>query len=999
MEEVLSQALTIKIAGLHSFQNDLSGVPEGALSQADEIVIDRDGEAEPRRGFSYLTHGAGVQSQYSDATYRAAKLFFYQNKTISHYGPLGSAATLAYHDSTAGWTNYTGSFAPPSSTIPMRSAQANQNFYFTTSKGVYKLDSYSGTPATIGVPPALDVGTTIAATVSPTATTTSTSKVLTAVSSVAGVAIGMTVTGTGIAPNSYIVSFNATTITLNNAASGSGTNTMMIAAPATWLATGATVATVPGNNTTAYRVLWGIKDANKNLILGAPSQISQISNATAATAAVLVNFSVPAGITTSHFYQIYRSAAVPLTVTPNDEGQLVYEGNPVPADITYGQLTVVDIVPDALRGATIYTAQSEEGLANENAPAPLANDLAVFRECLFFGNTSTLQSYDLTLLGTGTPTGIQATDTITIDGIAYTADTTETPSTGNFKVTTAFAQTGQTVHTHTNTTIDTISSTTGYAAGMLVSGTGIPAGAYIVTVSSSTAIVISIATTASATITDFAVTGDSAAQAIRDTALSLVKVINRYASSTVYAYYLSGPTDLPGMILLQSRTVGSATFPVISSRATCWNPALPTSGTAQSSTNDIGKNIVFYSKAGEPEAVPLANSIAVGSADKNILRIIALRDSLFVLKEDGIFRIYGTDTTNFQVSPLDYTANLIAPESAVALNNQIFALTSQGVVSISETGVQIMSRPIESDITSLTSLVDGSGNSAYAALQQAAFGVAYESARAYYIFLITGGDDTIPTQYYRYNTITQAWTHSSLSKICGAVNPLDDKLYLGNASANIIDIEKKSLTYSDYADYASTQTISAVVGTLVTISGSDTIVPGSIISQSATVFGTVVSADPIAGTATMTLATAFSNGSADVLSPIDCAMAWVPITLANPGMSKQIREVSPIFKSDFNGSAQVGFTSDVSPDTEYETISGGNVGGWGLFAWGGPAETPLGVNWGGAPRRRPIRVMVPRNHQRASVLTVSFLHSYGYAPWILQGLSAIGELDSERTGN
>jgi len=993
MAALLTQSLKPKVSGLFTFQNDLSAVPEGALSQADNIVIDRDNEAEPRRGFGYLSHNSGVISKYSDSTYRTSKLFFYQDKTISYYGPYGAPTTLAYHDSTSGWVNYSGSFSPPSSSVTMRSAQASKNFYFTTSKGVQKLDVFNGTPAAIGVPPALDVTASIAATVTPTATTTNTSKVLTSVSAITGVAIGMSVTGSNVPASSYVVSFNATTITINNAATGSGsTITMTISAPATWLAPAAS----SGLNTTAYRVLWGIKDANKNLILGAPSQISQVSNTTGAAAATIINFSVNPNITTSHFYQIYRPAAVANGITPNDEGQLVYEGNPVAADITYGQISVVDIVPDALRGATIYTAQSQDGLANENEPPPLANDIAVFRDCLFYANTSTLQSFDLTLVGTGSPAGLVAADTITIDGVVFTAAASETASTGTFAVAKVYLSTGTHLTTHSNTTVDGISSTGGMAAGMSVTATGIPDGAFIVSVDSSVAITISIAATASASVADGVITGDSASQAIRDTALSLVRVINRYASSTVYAYYLSGPTDLPGQILLQARTVGQAMFTVISSRSSCWSPVI---SSAQNSTNDANKNAVFYSKASQPEAVPLGNKIPVGSADKNILRIIPLRDSLFVLKEDGIFRIYGTSSANFQVSPLDNTANLIAPDSAVAINNQIYALTTQGVVSIGETGVQIMSRPIESDLTSLTSLVDGSGNSALTTLQQTAFGVAYESSRAYYLFVITEGTDTEPTQYYRYNTITNAWTHSSMTKSCGGVNPTDDKLYLGNASGDIVDVENKTLTYSDYADYSSTQTISAVAGTTVTITSSDTIAVGSIIFQSATVFGTVASIDSIAGTVTMTLATSFSNAAADVLAPISCVMAWVPVSFENPGMAKQIREATLLFKSDFNGSATVGFSSDVSPEVETETIAGGNVGGFGLSAWGGPAETPLGVAWGGSPRRRPIRVLVPRNHQRSSVLTVTFSHSYGYSPWLVQGLSIQGEITSERSSN
>lgn len=975
----MTQSLTTKIAGLYTFQNDLSAVPEGALSQADNIFIDRDGEAEPRRGLDYMTH-AGVQSAFSDPTYRANRLLFYQGQTLCHY----DTSLLAYHNATTGWANYTGTFSPPSATVKVRSAQANQNFYLTTASGVMKLDSYTGTPGAIGVPPGLDATASLAVGVSPTGTTVNTSKVISSLSSSAGLAIGQSITGTGIPSNTIITSFTSTTLTLSNAATASNSGvTLTISAPSTWLAIGS------GACTTAYRVLWGVKDANNNLIFGAPSQRSEITNVTALPAAVIVNFTVPPGITTAHFYQIYRAAAVATGIEPNDELGLVYEGNPLTADISAGSISVLDIVPDALRGATIYTAQSQEGLANSNEPPPLALDLAVFRNCLFYGNTVGLQGYNLTLLGTGTPTGIQSGDTITIGGIAYTAASSEVAASGQFAVAAVFSLTTTGTTSNGSTSLSSVGTTTGIAPGQTITGVNIPTGTFVVSIISSTVTMSQAATGTNSGVTFI---GDSAGQAIRDTALSLVRVINRYASSTVYAYYESGPTDLPGKILFQARTVGAAAFPVVSSRSTCWNPALPTSGTTQSSTNDAFKNAIFYSKVSQPEAVPLGNFIFIGSADKNILRIIALRDSLFVLKEDGIFRVYGTDPSNFQVSPLDYTAILIAPDSAVAINNQIYALTTQGVVAIGEQGVQIMSHPIESDLTSLFA-------ANYSLLQTSSFGVSYESDRAYYLFCIANAADTGPTQYYRYNYITNAWVRGTLAKTCGAVNPQDNKLYLGNSGLNIVDIERKTLTYADYADYASTQTISAVSGLVVTISSSDTIVVGSVISQSATLFGTVASIDPIGGTVTMTLATAFNLAAADVLAPIATAITWIPVAFANPGMSKQLREVSLLFRSDFNGTAQVGFSSDINPGALYESIAGGAVGGWGEFAWGGPFETPLGAPWGGNNRRRPIRVAVPRNHQRSSLLTVSFAHAYGFSPWLLQGISLIGNIVSERVAN
>jgi hypothetical protein len=301
----VTQNLLVKVAGLYTFPSDLSAVPEGALSQADNIVIDRDGMAEPRRGFDYLKHGSDVKSSFSDPSYRANKLFFYQNKILAHH----STDLLAYHDSTTGWMLYSGSYNPPTASVPMRSVQANQNFYFTTSLGVYKLDAYNATPGKIGVPAALDTKATVAS-----------------------------------------------------------------APPATWLSK---------SNTAAYRIVWGIKDANNNLIFGAPSQREVLTNTTAATIAVQLRFTVPADITTAHFFQVYRSAATNSTsgyVEPSDELGLVYEGNPNSSDLSNGYVTVVDVTPDALRGATIYTAQSQEGLGNSNEPPPMAHDLAVFPE-------------------------------------------------------------------------------------------------------------------------------------------------------------------------------------------------------------------------------------------------------------------------------------------------------------------------------------------------------------------------------------------------------------------------------------------------------------------------------------------------------------------------------------------------------------------------------------------------------------------------------------------
>src|ERR1019366_3624946 len=198
----------------------------------------------------------------------------------------------------------------------------------------------------------------------------------------------------------------------------------------------------------------------------------------------------------------------------------------------------------------------------------------------------------------------------------------------------------------------------------------------------------------------------SAAQNINNTALSLIQVINQNSTNTsVYAYYLSSSGSLPGQLLIQSRIVGSAIFNVIASaHGSAYSPALPTSGTTVGSSNNTYLNGLMYSKASQPEAVPSSNLLYVGSASKKILRIIPARNSLFILKEDGVFSVTGV-AGNFAVNTVDSTIILLAPESAVALTNQVYCLTTQGIVAINDTGGAVLSRPIENQILQL----EGSG--------------------------------------------------------------------------------------------------------------------------------------------------------------------------------------------------------------------------------------------------------------------------------------------------
>jgi hypothetical protein len=291
--------------------------------------------------------------------------------------------------------------------------------------------------------------------------------------------------------------------------------------------------------------------------------------------------------------------------------------------------------------------------------------------------------------------------------------------------------------------------------------------------------------------------GPTTAQQLEQVAKSFVSVLNA-SSSIVSAYYMSGFDDVPGQILLEQRATTGPAFYINASTGSIFNPTVPLAGSTVISSNEIRPNRIYYSKYQQPDAYPLVNFIDIGPKDREIKRIIPLRDALFVLKEDGIYKITGdtavSGSSNFSVSEFDFSAQVLASDTAVVLNNTIYALSTQGVITITDTGVSVISRPIENQILKI--IREGSN------YKTASFGVAYESDRAYILYTIDPSDSSseVATQAFRYNTFTNTWTKLDQSKTCGLVNFADDKLYLGASDINAIEIERKDLSRIDYAD-------------------------------------------------------------------------------------------------------------------------------------------------------------------------------------------------------
>lgn len=244
------------------------------------------------------------------------------------------------------------------------------------------------------------------------------------------------------------------------------------------------------------------------------------------------------------------------------------------------------------------------------------------------------------------------------------------------------------------------------------------------------------------------------------------------------------------------------------------------------SDNSVNPNRVYFSKIQQPEAVPLVNYIDIGPKDKKIQRILALRDSLVVLKEDGVYIISGSAAPNFSVRLSDSSALTYAPDTATNLNNLIYVLTSQGVVTVSETGVGVISRNIENKIQEVAN--------AKFNYKLMSWGMASESDRCYLLWLPERTTDGYATQAFRYNTFTRTWTRWTKPANCGVVNPLDDKIYLGDASGRPYVLqERKNFERQDYADREIIRSIgaSAISGINITLSSVTELEIGDVLAQ------------------------------------------------------------------------------------------------------------------------------------------------------------------------
>lgn len=387
------------------------------------------------------------------------------------------------------------------------------------------------------------------------------------------------------------------------------------------------------NNTwSAWRIVFGRKDADGNIMYGAPSPRVILKNNLGASADVVVRVLLPkqvhneTGTLTAgvDFFQIYRAnhaAASYDAVT--DEMQLVYEAFVTAGQITAGFADVTDIVPDgAIMGPYLYTNANTgtpdftSGIANANLPPPMAADVCSWDDRLWFSNVRDPHSLKVTLL-----TAIVAGNTITANGDVYTAIAAGPPLPQQFVIS----------------------------------------------------------------------AGGTVTENLRYTVENLCEAINKY-SSTVSAFQVENPQGLGSSFYLERKTLSNTAF-TVSSNVAKWSPDI--NAAAVSSTAQQQTNAIRCSKPLQGDAVPVVNTLYVGRRDSSILCAIPLRDQLFVFTDGGVYRITSSGGESpYQIQPFDLTFKLPWAGWACACADKIYAASTHGAVEIDDSGCRYISQPL-----------------------------------------------------------------------------------------------------------------------------------------------------------------------------------------------------------------------------------------------------------------------------------------------------------------
>lgn len=856
----MTQALSLQVAGLATDPGPFTAAPDGAMVEAQNVVVLRPGVLEPRPGTQWFKDSTAKAGSYKASAVHA-------DASGNIWSVLRAVAWLIRKN---GATTITG----PSTFISgkIRTAPTGGRALMTTENGVVTMPEQPASPASGSATVAYRAGMP-----QPYAPR------MLATAAAAGYAAGANwlANGDSVAYRVTLVRLLANGTFVESAPSG-----RVVVTNSSGVARGVTLTDVAGVTYSAWY----------DGVSGTTGQAY-------------------GGLIAGDLLRVYRSPSV--TGTPTDEmslrATLVWNA-------TYGGfVSIVDGSPtpwfdgladSAWEGSALYTNDTQDGGLLANYRPEYARDIALYNGMTFYAGAQTSQRVDLILKNLGT----RDDPSQTINSFAFTGDITSGTNTilnctniRSFSLGQVITLTAQAPGTATAsypanvyvTAINVAAATVTISAnaGATTAAAGSVAWDWIETTTGVTTSRLyhyaGVGTVPARYFTSFAYDLDNRWNGDQDTGIQLRAAGESQTQDIGVAIFRVVPTD--------------ASFTFKSSKPFAWDRYVG-DGTVGNlgitSAQQGGVAELRWSKLGEPEHCPVLFRTTVGDASYAIRRIVVARNSLLIFKDDGLFQCYGKTPADLSFELLDRTIIIPAPKDPTAgdepskwvgrFDDRVYAMTTRGPMQIGDSGARPVGAPILESLRRRFVYAYGANDESRRALM-----IDAQSRRVGFFYDLDGTEANGSVGYIL-DTDTGIWTYWKLPRVVADFGTFasfgapafaggysygllfEDRTMLDDASVTVTTLPTTSDRWS-----SETCTINTVTGAgpyTVTIAAGSEWTP---------VVGDLLIRDGVAhAVSSITSATVFatdtqpSTGAATWREGFECRCVWSARTEGNVGVEK-----------------------------------------------------------------------------------------------------------------
>jgi len=428
------------------------------------------------------------------------------------------------------------------------------------------------------------------------------------------------------------------------------------------------------------------------------------------------------------------------------------------------------------------------------------------------------------------------------------------------------------------------------------------------------------------------------------------------------------------------------------------------------STDTTEVSRVRFSPVREPESAPPLNYFDIGAPDRGIIAMKRLNESLFVFKHDGLYRIAG-EYPQFFVEQFDPDIILVGPGLVDTMGGHLYCLAKSGVYQISETGAERISGDIQNSLDIITNRnYDNASNVGFAVGHREDHSVTFWLPN--YVISKSGVTQTSFSCNVGFVFDGVGWTTRAGDFVSGACG-FDPRIYGDKYSLYLMRYttgawltkERHQFDGTDYCDESIRKTVASMTISTATrvvldltndaggASPTSIFRPGSVIvvnddyakravvtACSGTIFAFTVDLEFIGNYTTANWTVSPSTTPMEIFAQFTSEWQYGINASSDPTIRKHFSEVGLIYQQPYFSKADIGFSTDISPQTQWLTS---NLEGF-IALGSNPTLWPLMTE--DNLDSKVIRAIVATSAQRCSQIKVSVRHTramefvsvYGY---------------------